>query len=71
MPSNMHSKIPPNAFFLSYVKIGYICLNDPCSSYLYPFSLVRFDPPGPMSAGLTCEFIAVLKPMVGHCLLLV
>ncbi|XP_065062279.1 cilia- and flagella-associated protein 74-like [Rhopilema esculentum] len=45
------------------------------SENLKDFLDIKFDPPGPMSAGLTCEFIAVLKPMLnkdidGHVLFL-
>lgn len=31
---------------------------------LFLYTLYRFDPPGQMSAGLTCEMMVTFKPMV-------
>lgn len=37
------------------------------SEYLF---FIRFDPPGQMSAGLTCEMMVTFKPMVRLCSLI-
>jgi len=36
------------------------------SDNLKDFLEIKFDPPGPMSAGLTCDFLAVFTPMINE-----
>lgn len=36
-------------------------------SFNYKMFFFSYDPPGAMSAGLTCDFTVIFKPMVSDC----
>ncbi|OCT72634.1 cilia- and flagella-associated protein 74 [Xenopus laevis] len=36
------------------------------SEHLKDFIAIQFDPPGPMSAGMSCEMVVIFKPMINE-----
>lgn len=52
----VHSSFQPNRAF----PVGLI-------TYPLDGSTCSFDPPGPMSAGMSCEVLVTFKPMVSVC----